>query len=137
MYLNLEVMKLQRKNELVFIHREKMEQLLQACDLSKDTTFFNIVTGALQRAILVAFPFIIYLDYIQHTSIDLMKANGFALKSRQYVTESITDVDYADLALLANSPVQVNSLEQAAEDDGLNVNVNKTEFMCFKHLQFK
>ena len=46
------------------------------------------------------------------------------------------DADYADdLALLANSPVQVeallHSLERAAGSIGLHVNADKTEYTCF------
>ena len=49
----------------------------------------------------------------------------------------MTDADYADdLALLTNTSAQVKSLlhnlEQAAGSIGLNVNANKTEFMCFE-----
>ena len=46
------------------------------------------------------------------------------------------DADYADdIALLANTPAQaetlLHSLEQAASGIGLHVNTNKTEYMCF------
>ena len=78
--------------------------------------------------------FIIYLDYILQTSIDLIKENGFMLKnarSRQYPAE--TDADYAnDPALLAKTSAQSKSLlynwEQAAGDIGLHMNANKTKF---------
>ena len=46
------------------------------CELNSDTDFFDIVTGILQYDILTPFLFIITLDYIQQTSIDLMKKNG-------------------------------------------------------------
>ena len=51
-------------------------------------------------------------------------------RSRQYPTETITDVNYADdLALLANTPTQaesqLHSPEQAAGGIGLHVNANK------------
>ena len=72
--------------------------------------------------------------------IDLRKENGFTLKKvrrRFYPTETITDADHADdQALLANAPTQteslLHSLEQTTGGIGLNVNVNKTEYMCFK-----
>ena len=48
-----------------------------------------------------------------------------------------TDTDYADnIALPANTPAEaeslLHSLEQAAEGISLNMNANKTEYMCFK-----
>ena len=51
--------------------------------------------------------------------IDLMKENGFILKkarSRRYPAQTITDADYADdIALLANTPVQAESLLHSLE----------------------
>ena len=48
----------------------------------------------------------------------------------------IVDADYADdLALLANTLVQAESLRQLLEQAGgigLHVNANKTEYICFK-----
>ena len=49
----------------------------------------------------------------------------------------MTGADYADdLGFLANTHVQAESLlhsrEQAAIGVGLNVNANKTEYICFK-----
>ena len=71
--------------------------------------------------------------------IDLIKENRFTLKkaSRWYSAETITGADYADdLVLLANTPIQaeslLHSLEQAAGVIGLYMNTNKTVFMCFK-----
>ena len=48
----------------------------------------------------------------------------------------ITDADYADdLALLANTPNQaetlLHSLERTAASIGLHVNAHKTEYMCY------
>ena len=73
------------------------------------------------------------------TSIDLIKENDFTLKKarrRRFSAETITDVDYVvDIALLANTPTQAESLlynlEQAAGGFGLHVNADKTENMCF------
>ena len=64
---------------------------------------------------------------------------GFELtkrRSKRYPAKTITDADYADdLALLANTPNQaetlLHSLEQAAAGIGLHVNANKTEYMCY------
>ena len=45
-----------------------------------DTDFFDIVAGVLQGATLALYLFIICLDYILRTWIDLKKENGFMLK---------------------------------------------------------
>ena len=68
-----------------------------------------------------------------------MKENGFKLvkeRSRRYPARTITDADYADdIALLANSPAQAESLQHSLEqvEGGLSLHVNgdKTEYMCF------
>ena len=82
--------------------------------------------------------FIICVDYMLRTSIDIMKKNVFKLakeRSRKYSAQTITDADYADdIALLANTPAQtktlLHSLERAA-GIGLHVNADKTEYICF------
>ena len=64
-----------------------------------DTDFFDIVAGVLQGDTLYPYLFIISLDYVLRTSIDLMKENGFTLtkeRSRRYPAQTITDMDYAD-----------------------------------------
>ena len=97
--------------------------LLEAmvCSPNGDTNFLDIATGVLQGDTLALFLFIICRDYVLWMSVDLMKENGFMLKtrSRWYFTEIINDADYAhSLALLANTPTQaeslLHSLEQAA-----------------------
>ena len=73
------------------------------------------------------------------TSINLMEGNGFSLakkRGRQYPAQTITDAEYADdIALLANTPTQAESLlhilERAAAGIGLHDNADKTEYMCF------
>ena len=46
--------------------------------------------------------------------------------------ETLTDADYVDdLALLANTLAQAESLLQAARRIGLYMNSVKTEFICF------
>ena len=60
-------------------------------------------------------------------------------RSRRYPTKTITDADYADyaddIAILENTPNQtetlLHSLERAAADIGLHVNVHTTEYMCY------
>ena len=81
------------------IHREKMEQILLAYGLPKqtvtaimmlhkntkpmvlspngDTDFFEIVAGVLQGDTLAPYLFVICLDDKLRTSIDLIKENGF------------------------------------------------------------
>ena len=68
-----------------------------------------------------------------------MRDNGFKLakeRSKKYPTQTITDADYTDdIALRANTPTQaetlLHSLERAAASIGLDVNADKTEYMCF------
>ena len=143
------------------IHRGKMEQILLAYGLPKetvaaitilyrntkvivrspdgDTEYFEIVAGVLQGDTLAPYLFIICLDYMLRTSIDKIRENDFKLikkRSRRYPAKTITDADYAnDIALLANTPNQaetlLHSLEQAATGIGLHVNAHKTEYMCY------
>ena len=92
--------------------------------------YFDIVSGVLQGD-----TFIICLDYVLRTSINMMKDNGFKLakeRSRRYPAQTITDADYADdIALLANAPVQaetpLHSLERAACGVCLHVNADKSK----------
>ena len=103
------------------IHRGKMEQILLAYGIPKetvaaitilyrntkvkvrspdgDTEYFDIVAGVLQGDTLAPYLFIICLDYVLRTSIDKIKENGFELtkkRSRRYPATTITDADYAD-----------------------------------------
>ena len=103
------------------IHRGKMEQILLAYGILKetdaaitilyrntkvkvrspdgDTHYFDIVAGILQGDTLAPYLFIICLDYVHRTSIDKIKENGFELskkRSRSYPAKIITDADYAD-----------------------------------------
>ena len=143
------------------IHRGKMEQILLAYSLPKetvaaimilcrntkvkvqspdgDTEYFNIVAGVLQGDTLAPYLFIICLDYVLRTSIHKIRENDFELtkwRSRRYPTKTITDSDYADdIAILANTPnqaeTQLHSLEWATAGIGLHVNAHKTEYMCY------
>ena len=143
------------------IHRGKMEQILLAYGIPKetvaaitilyrntkvklqspdgDTEYFDIVAGVLQGDTLAPYLFIICLDYVLRTSIDKIRENGFELtkkRSRRYPATTITDADYTDdIAILANTPDQaetlLHSLERAAASIGLYVNAHKTEYMCY------
>ena len=101
-----------------------------------NTDYFDIV---LQGDRIVAYLFIIWLDYVLTTSIDKIKENGFKLtkeRIRWYPAQTIMDADYADdIALLANAPAQaetlLHSLERAATVIGLHVNVHNTKNICF------
>ena len=83
-----------------------------------DIYFFDIVARVLQDPLAPSL-FIICLDYVLRTLIDLIKENDFTLKktrSRRYHAETITDIDYADnRALLAKPPakteLQLHSLK--------------------------
>ena len=118
------------------IHRGKVEQILLAYGLPKetiaaitilyrntkvkvrspdgDTEYFDIVAGVLQGDTLAPYLFIICLDYVLRTSIDKIRENGFKLtkkRSRRYPAKTITDADYAnDIAILANTPNQAETL---------------------------
>ena len=89
----------------VSVHSWKMEQILLAYGLPKetvtaimmlyrnmkvklrspdgDTDYFDIVAGALQWDTFAPFLFIICLDYVLRTFIDLMKENGFTLAKKE------------------------------------------------------
>ena len=90
--------------------------------LAKLYGFFDIVAGVQPGDTLAPYLFIICLDYVVRTLIDLMKENSFTLKkarSRRYPAKTIMDPDYTyDIALLANTPTQAesrrHSLEQVA-----------------------
>ena len=143
------------------IHRGKIEQILLAEGLPTetvaaimmlykdtkvkvrspdgDTDFFDIITGVLQGDISAPYLFIICLDYVVPTLINLMKENGLPLekvRSRRYAAQMNTDADYTDdIAILANTPTQAESLQysldRAAGGIGLHVNASKKEYMYF------
>ena len=80
-----------------------------------ETDFFDNVAGVLQGDTLAPYLFII-LDYILLILIDLMKENGFTLKSQE-VDDTPQKLLWTQLTvLLANTPVQdeflLHSLEQ-------------------------
>ena len=113
--------------------------------LDEDTDFFDIVADVLQRDTLALYLFIICLDYILLTSIDLMKENGFTLekvRSWWYLAQTLMDADYEDdIALLANTPTKAYSLlpilELAAGGIGLYVNADEMELMCFNQSKMR
>ena len=72
-----------------------------------DTDVFDIVAGVQQGDTLAPYEFIICLDYVLRTLVDLMEENCFTLekaRSRRYSARTITDADSVDdKALLANT----------------------------------
>ena len=100
------------------IHRGKIEQILLAYGLPKetvadimmlyrntkvkvrspdgDTEYFDIVSRVLQGDTQAPYLFIITLDYMLRTSTDKVKENGFELRkkrSRRYLAKTITDIE--------------------------------------------
>ena len=79
------------------------------CSPDGDIDFFDIFAGILQRDTLTSYLFIICLDYVLQSSIDLMKENDYA--------ETISDVDYTeDLVLLVKctSSSQISGVQPGA-----------------------
>ena len=89
------------------------------CSPDGDTDYFNIEPGVLQGDTLAPYLFIICLDYVLRTSIDIMKDNCFKLvkeRSRRYPIQTIMDVDDAnDIVLLANTLTQAETLLHGLE----------------------
>ena len=81
-----------------------------------ESDIFDVV---LQEDTLALYLFIVRLDYVLRTLIDLRKEYGLTQKkvrSRRYSTQTITDADYADdITLLANISTQAKSLLQSLE----------------------
>ena len=104
---------------------------VKVCSLDGGKDYFDIVVDVLQGDTLAPQLIIICLDYVLRTSIDKMKDNGFKLtkeKSGIYPAHTIMD---DDIALLANTPTQSETLQQSLERSavsiGLYVNAGKTE----------
>ena len=87
---------------------------VKVCSPDGDIDYFDNVAGVLQGDTLAPYLFIIRLDFVQRTSINKRKDNGFKLtkeRSRRYRAQTITDADYADdIAFLANAPAQAETL---------------------------
>ena len=88
------------------------------CSSHGEMDYFDIVATVLQGDTLESNIFLICIDYIPRTSIDLIK-NGFILKktrSRWYPTEIMIDADYADdLVHLTITHAQVKSQQHSLE----------------------
>ena len=100
-----------------------------------DTAFFENTIGVLQGDTLAPFLFILYLDYILKTSVDINAELGFILterRSRRYPATHITDIDYADdVAITTNDMKSSNTLlhqiEVTSNEIGLSMNTEKTQ----------
>ena len=130
-----------------FLPKETVEAIIMQHKSTKvkvrspdgDPDYFDIVDDVLQGDTLIPYLFIICLDNVLRTSIDVMKDNGLKLakeRSRRYPVQTNTDADNADvIALLANTTTQaetlLHSLEWAATGIGLHVTADKTKYMCF------
>ena len=83
--------------------------------------------------------FIICLDYVLRKAIDCNTLLGLKIterKSTRYPVVNITDADYADdIAINSNNLREANlllhSIEKAAKEIGLHINVDKTVNMTF------
>ena len=59
-----------------------------------DTNYFDILPGVLQEDTSAPYLFIIFVEYVLRTSIDIMKDNSFKLakeRSRRYSAQRITE----------------------------------------------
>ena len=83
---------------------------VKVCTINGDTDYFDIVAGVPPRDTLAPYLFIICLDYVLRTSLDLMKENCFKqAKEIRYTARTITDADDAeDITFLANIPAKPN-----------------------------
>ena len=104
--------------------------------IGKTSNEFGITTGVLQGDTLAPFLFVMVIDYVMSRSED---DHGFIYKLREshrQQEQKLNDLDFADdIALLENSiklaNEQLKKLADAALDVGLEINVEKTEYMAF------
>ena len=81
--------------------------------------------------------FILCLDYILKTSVDIKAELGFTLterRSRRYPATHITDIDYSDdIAITKNNMKSANTLlhqiEVTSNEIGLSINTLKNQYM--------
>ena len=104
---------------------------VKICSPDGDTNLFDIVAGVLQGDTLASYLPIICLDYILRTSLDLIRGNGFTLKSRHNPAESITDADNAnDREFLANTTTQAEFLLQCLEQAAKGIHMKANTYCC-------
>ena len=128
-HIEPEIKKILWKNQNSFRrNRSTTSQILTVCRILEDVSaknntkikvrspdgdneFFDIVSGVLEEDAYPINLFIICLDSVPRTSIDLIKENGFILKatSGRYFAETITYFDYAgNIALLTKNLLKPN-----------------------------
>ena len=102
-----------------------------------DTDFFDIVAGVLQGGNIS--PIAVHnLPGLRTSNVNRFNERKwlyFGKSKKQKIPHTITDVDYTDdIAFLANTPAQAESLllELATRGIGLHANADKTDFMCDK-----
>ena len=93
---------------------------VKVCLPDGDTDFFDIVAGVLQGDTLSPYLFLICINYVLRTLIDLIKENCFALKKNKEQTVAMMDTDYADdIVVTAKKPTQAESLLHALQQGAL------------------
>ena len=108
-----------------------------------NTDFFDIVACVLQADTFALQP-VHNLPKLRASNIDRFNERKWLTleksRNRRYPAQSFTYEDYADdIALLANTPTQTESLlhnlQKAGGGIGLRVNADKTEYTSFNHNQ--
>ena len=56
---------------------------VKVCSPDGDTNYFELVKGVLRGDLLTPYLFIICLDYVLRTSIDIMKDNGLSWQRKE------------------------------------------------------
>ena len=97
---------------------------------------FNVTTGVLQGDTLAPFLFIMVIDYVMSNSEEEFGFIYAKRTSSRHPDQKLNDLDFADdIALLENSIKQANEqldkLAAVAKEVGLEINVEKTEYMAF------
>jgi hypothetical protein len=100
---------------------------------------FNVTTGVLQGDTLAPFLFVMVIDYVMSNSEEnfgFVYEMGSAREASRHQQKQINDLDFADdIAMLENSiqlaNAQLEKLAEEASKVGLEINVEKTEYMAF------
>ena len=79
---------------------------VKVCPLDGDTDYFDIVVGVQQGDTLAPYFFIIFLDYVLRTFIDLMKENGFKQANTQLAKTWIA-IDRLSVIWMSNLTVKI------------------------------
>ena len=104
---------------------------VKVCSPDGDTDFFEIVAEILQGDTVASYLFIIYLDYLLWTLIDLILKKWLYTKKDK--KQMISHRNYNRCRLCrwhsASCKYPYTSLEQAAGGTDIHVNANKNEYM--------